>query len=126
MSQEQSIEYVDNFGKKIKIAFMKIINHIKDLVIVFIFFAIWEMLPRIGIIEPSLLPPISKVGHTMFDLVISGALLKHFLISIQRAGLGFILALVISVPLGIALGWNKWFTKFLDPLIQGFRQTAAL
>lgn len=94
--------------------------------IILIFLAIWEILPTMGIINPAFLPPASKVIVTLIKLISSGALTTHILISLQRAFIGFALAVLVAVPLGILMGWYKLFEKFVDPLIQAFRNTSTL
>ncbi len=94
--------------------------------IILIFLAIWEILPTMGIINPAFLPPASKVIVALIKLISSGALTTHILISLQRAFFGFALAVLVAVPLGILMGWYKLFEKFVDPLIQAFRNTSTL
>ncbi|MDR1797005.1 MAG: ABC transporter permease [Clostridiales Family XIII bacterium] len=102
------------------------LKRIKSLIAIAIFFALWEALPRIGIIKPSLLPPFSSVVVAMVDFVFSGKFAGHLLISIQRSVKGFFLALAVAIPLGVAIGSSRTFAQYIEPLIQGFRQTAAL
>jgi NitT/TauT family transport system permease protein len=101
-------------------------NSLKSIAAVFIFLLLWELLPRVGIINAAFLPPLSEVLITFWTLVLSGELMEHISISLQRAITGFGLALLIAIPLGIAMGWYKRFEKFVDPLLQTFRQTSAL
>ncbi|OPY70428.1 MAG: putative aliphatic sulfonates transport permease protein SsuC [Syntrophorhabdaceae bacterium PtaU1.Bin034] len=113
-------------GRKTRHAPQKVIDTAKGLASIFIFLVLWEALPRTGIIDPAFLPPASRVVAAWLDLVGSGELFEHFFVSLQRAATGFVLALLIVIPLGIAIGWYKGFAKFIDPLIQTFRQTSAL
>lgn len=99
---------------------------LNSLVIVFLFFAVWEVLPRAGIVQAMFLPPASTVIRAWFNLIGSGELLTNTSISLQRIGAGFGLAIVVIVPVGCIIGWYKGFERFLDPLIQAFRQTSAL
>lgn len=97
-----------------------------SLLAVFIFLLIWEVAPRVGLADPVFVPPFSKVIVAFFQLIASGEMFKDVLISLQRAIIGFGLALVIAVPLGLLIGWFDRVEKFLDPLLQTFRQTSAL
>jgi NitT/TauT family transport system permease protein len=99
---------------------------LNSLVIVFLFFAVWEILPRAGIVQAMFLPPASVVIRAWFNLVGTGELWANTSISLQRIGAGFGLAIVLIVPVGCIIGWYKGFERFLDPLIQAFRQTSAL
>ncbi|MBP2657551.1 MAG: ssuC 10 [Firmicutes bacterium] len=104
----------------------KIVKICYRLLAVAIFLLIWEMAPRVGLADPVFLPPFSKVFVEFFRMLISGELLKHVGISLQRSILGFSLGLIISVPLGLLIGWFKGFERFSDPLLQTFRQTSTL
>jgi NitT/TauT family transport system permease protein len=125
MNQELSVEAIVPENESAKI-FTKAVNFAKGSSIIFIFLALWELLPRVGIINPAFLPPVSKVFLVWTDLIFSGELFKHLFISMQRAITGFLLALFITVPLGIAIGWYKGFAQFVDPLIQACRQISAI
>lgn len=93
---------------------------------ILLFLLLWEVAPRLGLADMTFLPPFSKVAVAFFKLAITGELFKHLLISLQRAALGFGTGLIISIPLGLLIGWFKDFERFLDPLLQTFRQTSAL
>ena len=65
-------------------------------------------------------------GDGMFiQLSLSGELLKHTSVSLQRALLGFIVAFFAGTTLGLGIGWYPGFAKFFDPVLQLFRQTSA-
>lgn len=104
----------------------KIIGNFNSGMIIYIFIALWELLPRAGIIDPIFLPPASDVGATLLELTLSGVIFDHLFISLQRAALGFGLALIIGIPLGIAIGWYKNFERFVDPLMQMLRNIPTL
>jgi NitT/TauT family transport system permease protein len=97
-----------------------------SLLAILIFLGIWEIAGRSGVINPTFLPPFSKVAVAFWNLLISGVLFKHLFVSLQRAILGFAVGLAISIPLGVLIGWYKGFERFIDPLLQTFRQTSAL
>lgn len=101
-------------------------NKLKNIVAILIFLLLWEIAPRLGLVNPAFLPPISDISITFLDTIISGELAENIIISLERAATGFGLALIVSIPLGIIMGWYKKFEKFIDPLLQTFRQTSAL
>ncbi len=104
----------------------KIVGVCYRLFAITIFLLVWELASRTGLADPIFLPPFSKVFIEFINLLISGELFKHLAISFQRSILGFSLGLVISVPLGLIIGWFKGFERFSDPLLQTFRQTSTL
>ncbi|MEI6205416.1 MAG: ABC transporter permease [Desulfuromonadales bacterium] len=97
-----------------------------SLMVVFLFFVLWEALPRAGIVQAMFVPPVSAVFNALISLAGSGELFANISISLQRVFAGFGLSIVIIVPVGCLIGWYKIFERFLNPLIQAFRQTSAL
>ena len=90
-----------------------------------LFLGTWELVPRTGLINTAFLPPFSKVATFLVQILLSGELEKHIFISLSRSVTGFSLALLVGLPLGFVLGWFKTFERFVDPVIQLFRQTSA-
>ena len=87
---------------------------------------VWEVAPRIGLTDPVFLPPLSQVLVAFAELVTSGELTTHLSASLTRAGIGFAIALAVAIPLGVAIGWYKPISDFLNPILELFRNTAAL
>ncbi|MDD5222807.1 MAG: ABC transporter permease [bacterium] len=81
----------------------------------------WELISRQGWISPQLLPSLESVGGALVSLFSSGDLLRHLGISLLRVILGFSLATVVGVSLGLAMGWFKWWRGFFDPLVEILR-----
>ncbi|QDR79299.1 Putative aliphatic sulfonates transport permease protein SsuC [Sporomusa termitida] len=93
---------------------------------VLIFLLLWEIAPRLGIVDAIFLPPFSQVAVAFWQLIITGELFTHISISLLRSLLGFSLGLSVAIPLGLLIGWFKGFEHFIDPLVQTFRQTSTL
>jgi len=93
--------------------------------LVLAFFAVWEALPRLGLIDPLFLPTFSTTIKTLFDLIVSGKLLEHVLVSLQRASAGFGLAILVAVPLGFLMGWYNKFERYTDLLVQSLRNIST-
>ena len=71
-------------------------------------------------------PPISEIAAAWWQLLLSGDLLEHTIASLSRSLGGFTLAILISIPLGLAIGWWKPVSEYLNPLLELLRNTAAL
>jgi NitT/TauT family transport system permease protein len=91
-----------------------------------IFLVIWEIVPRSGLIKTSFFPSFSNVIIGLVGLFERGEMGKHLTISLERALVGFILGLLFAIPLGILIGWFKKFEKFINPLIEAFRNLSVL
>jgi len=91
-----------------------------------LFFLAWEILPRSGLVDRVFLPPVSEVVAACWHLLASGALQQHILASVYHALSGLALAILISASLGLIIGWSRRTAEFLNPLLEIFRNTAAL
>lgn len=88
--------------------------------------AVWEILPRLQVVDATFLPPLSEVLLAWAELVRSGELAEHAGASLARSLAGFGLAIVLAVPLGLLIGWYRPVAEFLNPVLELFRNTAAL
>ncbi|MEV0335246.1 ABC transporter permease [Nocardia sp. NPDC050717] len=86
----------------------------------------WELAPRLGLVDEVFLPPFSVVIQAFAELAANGQLGEHVSASLTRSVTGFSIALVIAVPVGIAIAWYKPVSDFLNPVLELFRNTAAL
>jgi NitT/TauT family transport system permease protein len=88
--------------------------------------AVWEAAPRLGLVDEVFLPPFSTVTQAFVDLVRSGEMWEHISTSLTRSATGYSLALVVAIPVGVAIAWYKPVAEFLNPILELFRNTAAL
>ncbi len=86
----------------------------------------WQVIS--GVVLPAaapymviLMPPPLAVAETFVEMVSRGELLPHVLASIARVLTAFVVAGVIGVSIGIAMGWFKRFGDLVDPLVEFFR-----
>lgn len=89
-----------------------------------IFFALWEIAPRLGWLNPIFFPPLSEVCEAWYAMLLDGTLSANIGISLQRAAIGFLLATVVAVPLGFLMGRYTLFEKVSDLLVQTLRNTS--
>jgi NitT/TauT family transport system permease protein len=104
----------------------KLAKAFKKSIVIIVFLAIWEVAPRTGIVNITFFPPLSEVLKAWWKLLLSGDLADHTLASLSRSLGGFFLAIVIAIPLGLAIGWWKPVSEYLNPLLETMRNTAAL
>lgn len=91
-----------------------------------LFFALWQVASSRGWLNPAVIPPVDAVVRALFVALVNGTLLGDLLISLQRAGMAFTAAVVVSIPLGLVMGTFTRFENAIDPILQMFRQTSAL
>ena len=88
-----------------------------------VFLALWELLPRTGLLNAPFIPPFSGVLGAIYDLYQSGEMFMHTRLSLTRAYIGLLSAVVIGLPLGLLLG--GWFPRIqtaTEPLMELFAQ----
>ncbi|MEV6275570.1 ABC transporter permease [Nocardia sp. NPDC051832] len=90
------------------------------------FLLLWQFAPAAGLVDEVFLPPFTVVAEAFADLVRSGEMWNHVSTSLGRSVTGFGIALLIAVPLGIAIAWYKPVSELLNPILELFRNTAAL
>lgn len=91
-----------------------------------LFLLVWEVVPRVGVVDRLFLPPPSVVAVTWWELALNGQLWEHLGASVARSSSGFGIAVVLAVPLGVLIGWYRPVGELLNPLLEVFRNTAAL
>jgi len=81
----------------------------------------WEALGRFGIINPCLMPIPSELVEAIRDMLEDGSLQRHSLASLERVLVGFLLATIVGLTLGVALGRIPLLSDLLRPIIEVFR-----
>ena len=77
--------------------------------------------------QPShLLPGPWGVVGGIADLLHHGLLLKYVVASLFRVTWGFVLAVVLAIPLGLAVGWFRRAEMALNPILQILRPISPL
>jgi taurine transport system permease protein len=91
-----------------------------------IFFAIWEMVYRFGIISSKLIVPPEEVARILIikttDKKPEGdILINHILASLSVALSGYAIAVLIGIPLGLFMGWYKPVDRIVGPVFEILR-----
>jgi NitT/TauT family transport system permease protein len=101
-----------------------------SLVIPFIGFIVvlivWDAVARFSGWSRQVFPGPIVVLVSMGDLLANGMLLKHTVASLFRVTVGFYLAILLGIPLGIVLGMMKTAGSLINPLIHFLRPISPL
>lgn len=90
------------------------------------FVLIWEMTARFSGWSAHVFPRPMVVARSIGELLMSGVLFKHTIASLFRVTVGFYLAVLFGIPLGIVLGRVKKLQRLLGPIIQLLRPISPL
>ena len=67
-----------------------------------------------------------QVVQAVWELVQDGSLWRHIGASLFRVGAGFLLAVIVGVPLGLWMGWVSGAYTTLNPLVQILRPISPI
>lgn len=99
---------------------------ILGIISILVFLTIWQLLCTFQIVgEKALVSPLrviqaifTKIGSTKPD---GNTLLQNIWSSFKLAMIGFFLALVIGLPLGLLMGWYRPLDRFVRPIFEIIR-----
>ncbi len=88
--------------------------------------AFWQLLAMRHIWDETLFPGPLAVGRTLWGLIADGTLPDAVAVSLRRVMLGYLVSLVIGVPLGILLARQKLADETLGSLVTGFQSLPSI
>ncbi|MCX7262359.1 MAG: ABC transporter permease [Burkholderiales bacterium] len=71
-------------------------------------------------------PSIESVYKAGLEAVNDGSIFNHVVASLGRVAVGTLLAVLVSIPLGVAMGLNPIVSDFLSPLFRFFSVLAGI
>jgi len=81
----------------------------------------WWLVSATGLVSPVLLPAPAEVFQSLLRLSADGTLLAHVRASLFRVIQGFLLALAVALPIGVAMGISPITRGLLEPLVELIR-----
>ena len=91
----------------------------------------WELASTLGWLRPYSFPPPSRVAQGAWELAVRGfpegvRVWTHSLVTLRRIFSGFILAMLLAIPLGILIGASHTLDRMTHPVITFARSVATL
>lgn len=94
------------------------------------FLALWSAVALSGLTTRVFLPAPWDVAARLTELLVRPfagfTLLQHLWSSFQRFGLGFALAVVLGIPLGLLMAWFGWVDRLVAPVFEALRFIAPI
>jgi NitT/TauT family transport system permease protein len=84
-------------------------------------FAIWVVITATGTVSHLFLPSPAEVFDRLWQLATDGTLWADIAVSVSRIAVGFILATVIAIPLGILIGTYSFWEAAVEPMVDFVR-----
>lgn len=94
------------------------------------FLAVWTLAVYAGLTSRAFLPAPWDVVDRFAQLLVqpfAGFVLhEHLLSSLKRFGMGFALAVVVGIPLGLLMAWFRWLDRLITPAFEAVRFVAPI
>ena len=81
------------------------------------FFALWEIMGNLRVIDPFLTSTPSRMINSFVKIYNEGTMVSHIMTTCYETIIGFTLGTVIGVIVAIMLWWSEFLCKVLDPYI---------
>ncbi|MER1985557.1 MAG: ABC transporter permease [Solibacillus sp.] len=88
--------------------------------------AAWQLASVIGGHQAALFPPPLKVGQALLSIISDGSIFGHIQISLFRFFMGYLLAVVTAIALGLLLGRSPRVWQVIDPVVQVLRPVSPI
>lgn len=79
---------------------------------------LWEAAPRLHLVDPGALPPLSDVANAWWSLLASGDLAKEGVSSLLNLIAGLLLGVIVGVALGVLMAWYRLMDDLVHPLVR--------
>src|SRR5438309_10433537 len=87
---------------------------------VLVFVVVWQLAAFRRVVPELFLPGPSDIAVAFGAYIAKGQIWNDLWVSGQELVLGFVLAIVVGLPLGIGMGWYRRFSLALDPFVTFF------
>lgn len=104
----------------------RVSEHWPGILAIVLALVVWQSYAAFVIRNPFLLPGPVDVLSAFISLLEKGRLLIDFRISLTHFAIGLGGALLVGIPIGIAMGWNSRADEFLNPIIEILRPIPPL
>ena len=85
--------------------------------------AAWEAVGRARLVNPIFISSPTAVFHAGLEMARSGELAAHLSVSGVEFGVGYLVAVLTAVPLGLWAGWHRRADFVLEPFLATFNAT---
>lgn len=82
---------------------------------------VWELAAWLSGARAALFPPPSVVASTLWNMVAEGQIFRPLAQSLVRLGLGYAIATVLAIGLGLAMGYSRAVHCLFEPLVEMLR-----
>ena len=91
-----------------------------------VFLAFWEMAVALAWVNPLFISSPSRIVHAGYEMFADGSIYPHLAVSGYEFLVGYGMAIVIGLLLGVLMGWYTRFQYALDPFVNFFYSTPRI
>jgi len=85
---------------------------------IILFFILWDLTQKyFPIVEPFFIPPASDVFRVLWQDIVNGVLPSELAWSLRNYAIGYLIATVTAIPLGLAMGSVPVINRILSPYL---------
>lgn len=88
-----------------------------QLLLLVLFFALWEIAANLKWIDPFIMSQPSRVVKTIAALTADGSIFKHTGVTVLETIIGFLSGTILGTLIAIVLWWSDFTSKVLDPYL---------
>ena len=96
------------------------------LIAILLFLAFWEFSVAQAWIKPLFVSSPSRIAKALTMMIADGSIWRDLRVSGLEFALGYGLAVIIGIPLGIMMGWYKRINAVLDPFVSALYATPRI
>lgn len=117
MSESQTVMSPEHLAYRRRIRTRKIAIVTTQIAIFIVFFALWELLAHLKIIDAFITSQPTRIFRTLINLYKEGQLFHHIYITCLETIIGFILGTVFGIFLAVILWWSSFLSKVVEPYL---------
>jgi NitT/TauT family transport system permease protein/taurine transport system permease protein len=87
---------------------------------------LWAVAVRTFDVDPRVFPGVGAVVKAGAEAIADGTLIQHIAASLGRVAFGTAIALLLGIPLGVAMGVSPAVASFFSPLLRFFSVLAGI
>jgi ABC-type nitrate/sulfonate/bicarbonate transport system permease component len=94
------------------------------------FAGLWSIAALSGMTSRDFLPApwdvLARFAQLVAEPFAGYRMHEHLLSSLQRFAMGFVLAVLVGIPLGLLMAWFRWIDRLVSPLFEAVRFVAPI
>jgi NitT/TauT family transport system permease protein len=87
---------------------------------------LWELISRFVVDNALFLAAPSQIAIAMYNLAITGELWKHIRVSAAEFALGYVIASILGIAIGLAMASGETMKRVLQPWVSGLYATPTI